>query len=442
VASQNGGRFFVRDAITGMAIDTVAVPASGSGAAWRTVRSPNISLRAGRAVWSVVADTGVFSVDEFTVAEAEVFNLTVVNGTGGGSYEAGTAVSIAAPDTSGGLRFLRWSGDAGITPEDVYSRTTRVVTVDADAVVTAHYAGVNALPGVVGADDFGYAWGIGARPGAAGGMAVRIDSANGFAEYLVNVEAGGYYRLSYGLLIGSGGGSFAIRDVTNNVALDTVAVPDSGEAAAATVTGRVANLKRGVAVWRIESLSGGGYGIDRFAAGEAFTKLTVINGAGSGSYAVGSVADIAAGAPEASPEAGYVFERWDGDSASLAAVSDVASETASVKIGESPITLTAVFVSGPGTSASRAGRVPLKFDIRATSAGNISFQVAKTEAVSIRAYDVRGRAVAVLCSGIRNPGFYNIKINAGRSAGLGNGLYIVRMESGSFSKNVKLHYSK
>jgi hypothetical protein len=79
------------------------------------------------------------------------------------------------------------------------------------------------------------------------------------------------------------------------------------------------------------------------------------------------------------------------------------------------------------------------YDIRAVS-GKVIFQVPAAEHVSIKMYDMRGRMVATLSDGIKNPGAHSVNIS---KTGLGQGLYIIRMNSGSgYSKDVRVNYQR
>jgi hypothetical protein len=71
------------------------------------------------------------------------YSLTVVNGTGGGSYSAGTVVTIAANSPPQGQFFQSWSGAAVADPKT----TPTTLTMPASNVtVTANYAAPSAIP--------------------------------------------------------------------------------------------------------------------------------------------------------------------------------------------------------------------------------------------------------------------------------------------------------
>jgi M6 family metalloprotease-like protein len=303
------------------------------------------------------------------------YYLTVANGAGGGYYEAGTDVEIAAAaDNSAGRAFLRWtSADIEIKPDDAYALKASVTTIGAEATVTANYARLFALPGTVEADTFGYAEGISGAynlNGATGYRVASVVDTSKFAEYAVNIESGGRYKFSYRLLTSSSSaGKFYIRDAVNGAIWDSVTVPTSAKASLKTIEGSEANLKKGRTALRFEA-AGGNYGIDWIAA-----------------------------------------ELLEADS------------------GEPPAQTT------PRSAAAKQA----SYGIKALSSGIVSFSMPAAGHVSVKMYDARGRAAATLCDGVRGQGVHNISIPAAARA---KGLYIVRMRSGGYSKDLKVHYWK
>jgi len=88
-----------------------------------------------------------------------------------------------------------------------------------------------------------------------------------------------------------------------------------------------------------------------------------------------------------------------------------------------------------------AARAPQAYDLSVLSSGNIKFSVPSSEHVSLRMYDVRGRMVAVLHDGVRSPGVYNVNLMR-HTGGMAQGMYIVRMRSGTYSKDVRVNYRR
>ncbi|HET7238072.1 MAG TPA: fibronectin type III domain-containing protein [Terrimicrobiaceae bacterium] len=66
------------------------------------------------------------------------YTLAVNNGSGGGSYLAGTEVSITANAAPSGQQFSNWSGS--IRPADPLSPTTTVTMLSVDAEISANYS--------------------------------------------------------------------------------------------------------------------------------------------------------------------------------------------------------------------------------------------------------------------------------------------------------------
>jgi M6 family metalloprotease-like protein len=79
----------------------------------------------------------------------------------------------------------------------------------------------------------------------------------------------------------------------------------------------------------------------------------------------------------------------------------------------------------------------LPYDIKASPTGTITFTLPATARVSLKAYNVRGKLIKTLVDGMKNSGKHNINANM-----IGQGLYIVRMKSGEYSKDVRVRSVK
>ena len=79
-----------------------------------------------------------------TYADLPKYALTVVNGTGGGSYLEGTEVSITANTAPAGQQFANWSGS--VQPGNPLSSTTTVTMPSSDAEITANYSPLPTYP--------------------------------------------------------------------------------------------------------------------------------------------------------------------------------------------------------------------------------------------------------------------------------------------------------
>jgi len=84
------------------------------------------------------------------------------------------------------------------------------------------------------------------------------------------------------------------------------------------------------------------------------------------------------------------------------------------------------------SSAPVPAASPLSYDIKASASGTVTFTLPAAARVSLKAYDARGKLVAVLVDGFKNRGTHNVNI------GTGQGLYIIRMKSGEYSKEVRV----
>jgi len=68
------------------------------------------------------------------------YDLTIVSGSGSGSYETGTAVTISADTPQSGYLFDHWVVDSGsVQIDDAYASTTQLTTAVGDATVVATY---------------------------------------------------------------------------------------------------------------------------------------------------------------------------------------------------------------------------------------------------------------------------------------------------------------
>ncbi|QOJ30418.1 MAG: T9SS type A sorting domain-containing protein [Ignavibacteriales bacterium] len=68
-------------------------------------------------------------------------------------------------------------------------------------------------------------------------------------------------------------------------------------------------------------------------------------------------------------------------------------------------------------------------------ATTIKYSIQKAGLVTLRVYDMLGREVATLVDQEQNAGVYSVQFNA---SGLASGIYLYKLESGSFTKTNKL----
>ncbi len=546
----------LRDMITNTVLDSFTLPATGGNRIWTTVVGNSVPVAAGRSVWRVESANGVYNLNWFN-AEA-VFPLTVVNGFGSGTYPAGQTVAIDAPAVDDNKLFLRWSSES-VAVSNAYSRQTNLVTGASEATVTAHFCNLINLPDTIEAEQFGYAQGA-ANTDVGNNQAVRFGSAGEFTEYLIELHSGSTYSLSFRLASMATDAKLVLRDLTNNLVLDTIIIPQTGSLQDwQTVSSYPVQIASDTAVWRLELLEGS-CSLDWFMVNTT-GSLQVVNGSGSGVYPSGTVVEIRADAP---PEPYKLFAGWTGSEASLSAVLDPSSSETSVTTGNVPILLTATYIDSPtvgivmpsgtghrvtvsdtlfyddggrysaysnnfsgeitlipasewsvvalnfelidvsesvvngyrdsllvysgsgetkhllgmfsgktlpqqiisddpegeltvrfvsGSGLTAAGwkihvttaevvassiarrALPTSFGLGIGQNGTISYQLPKGENTKVALYDMRGRMISILFEGYRMPGFYSINLS-GRTFSIGQGFYIVRMTSGSYTKSV------
>ncbi|MDR2591648.1 MAG: M6 family metalloprotease domain-containing protein [Chitinispirillales bacterium] len=87
--------------------------------------------------------------------------------------------------------------------------------------------------------------------------------------------------------------------------------------------------------------------------------------------------------------------------------------------------------SSPTPTASVSAK-QLSYDIKASPTGTITFTLPTASRVSLKAYNINGKLITTLVDGMKNRGTHNVHV------GMGQGLYIVKMKSGGYSKEVKI----
>jgi len=69
----------------------------------------------------------------------------------------------------------------------------------------------------------------------------------------------------------------------------------------------------------------------------------------------------------------------------------------------------------------------------------LSYDLPERSFVSVRVYNVQGKEVAILVESTQNAGFYEIRWEAGQFP---SGVYLVKMTSKDFVKNIKVVLEK
>ncbi len=266
-------------------------------------------------------------------AEVVTYKLTVVNGSGSGSYSPGDTVTINAPDTSTDGTFLCWSSTT-LSLSEVYSCSTTVVMGRSDDTITANYATSMAIPGTIQAEQSGYQQSTTTTTTSdtGGGQYVRFSSTGAFIELLVDVQTEDTMALFYRVSSNTAA-VMKLRNMSSSSTIDSVTVPATGGTQNwRTVNGNQIALTPGKQVWRIESLSGT-FNLNWLISDRIFT-LTVQNGTGSGSYVAVQSVQISAGTGDGS------FLRW---SSSLKPVDQPYSSVSNFTMDTANVMVTAHF---------------------------------------------------------------------------------------------------
>ncbi len=240
----------------------------------------------------------------------EKFILTVTDGTGSGSYEAGTVISISASPAPDGMIFDKWTGQTA-NIANLNLANTSLTMPESDVAVTATY-----------------------KEKPVEKFILTVTDGTGSGSY----EAGTVISISAspapeGMIFDQWTGHTA--NVANvNLANTSLTMPESD----VTVT----------AAYKEKSM-------------EKF-MLAVTDGTGDGSYEAGEVVSISAGiAPK-----GMIFDKWTGQTATIA---NTNLANTSLTMPESDVTVTATYRqkpvekfslvvdSGTGDGEYKAGRI-------------------------------------------------------------------------------------
>lgn len=209
--------------------------------------------------------------------------LTVNNGSGSGSYTAGTTVNIAARTPDPGMTFARWTGDVTYVANPNLADTT-VIMPARNVTVTATYEPI---------------------PPQMFTLTVNNGSGGGIyqAGSVVNIGA---HAPPSGMIFDQWTGDTA---TVANVNLANTALTMPAQNASVTATYKPRSPGRFI--------------------------LTVNSGTGSGSYVAGTVVDITA-----HRVAGMIFDRWSGPDASMAANPNSANTTITMPSANAMISAT------------------------------------------------------------------------------------------------------
>jgi hypothetical protein len=219
--------------------------------------------------------------------------LTVVNGTGSGTYAAGTVVTITANSPPAGESFSIWSG--ATVANAAASPTTITISGDINLTVTAQFAG----PVITQ---------VSPNPMPAGTVAVTV-TGTGFLP---------------GATVWDNGAQLTTHQPTAN----TLTVSDWHAASTTSATLTVHNPGPAISNAVVVPVGAPQY------------TLTVVNGSGSGSYAAGTVVTITANAAAS----GQNFTNWTGTG-----VTNANAPSTTITMPAANTTVTANYTAGPPT---------------------------------------------------------------------------------------------
>jgi Divergent InlB B-repeat domain len=302
-----------------------------------------------------------------TYSPIPTYSLTVVNGSGSGTYAAGAVVNISANAAPDGQVFKNWSGAAVANPG---ASNTTVTMPAANTTVTANYAANTfTLTVVNGSGSGSYAAGavvsITANSPPAGqvfagwtGATVANPSASSTTLTMPAANTtvtANYAANTFTLTVvnGSGSGSYAAGATVNITANG----PPSGQVFAGWTGATVATPSSPATTLTMPAAN---TTVTATYSAAATYSLTVVSGSGSGSYAAGAVVNISANAPPA----GQSFSNWTGasvanpTSASTTLTMPAANTTVTANYAPtSNPTYTLTVVNGTGSGSYTANTV-------------------------------------------------------------------------------------
>ena len=341
----------------------------------------------------------------YSASPSTTYALTVVNGSGGGNYAAGTVVSIAANAAPSGEVFGSWSG---ATVASASSASTTIAMPAAATTVTANYvtpATVSISPSGYLAIPAGSTQQFTATVTGASNTAVTWSVAGSAATYGTITSAGLYAApatapanpaqiVATSVASPSSSASQSVYFLASGPALSqispnplpsgtsTFTLSGSGFQQGALLyvtTPSSANVQQGATFVNSNTLtasswfpqgitasfyvknpgSGPSNTLSVQIAGPPMYTLTVVGGSGGGSYAPGATVTISAGAAPS----GQVFLNWTGATVANANVSattltmPAASTTVTANFGPPPPTYALTVVNGTNGGNYAAGAV-------------------------------------------------------------------------------------
>jgi hypothetical protein len=294
-----------------------------------------------------VRNPGSTYSNSISVPAVTLYSLTVTNGTGSGSYVAGTVVTISANPPPTGEVFQDWTG---ATVANAKASSTTLVMPALTTTVKANYAAPTYALTVVGGTGSGnYTAGavvsISANAPPTGEAfldwtGATVANAKASSTTLTMPAAAttvtaNYSPITYTLIVvdGSGSGSYAAGTVVTIVA----GTAPSGESFSGWTGATVASSSSASTTLTMPAANT--TVTANYSTSSTTYTLTVVGGTGSGSYTAGTVVTITAD----SPPSGDSFTGWTG-----ATVANPSAATTTLTMPAANTSVAATY-SGPST---------------------------------------------------------------------------------------------
>jgi hypothetical protein len=351
--------------------DKGAADATGDFTASITGLDPDTTYHV-RAFATNVADTSYGEDRTFTTDATPpgTYALAVTSGTGGGTYEAGRVVSIAADPPAENEIFVEWTGNTTYVANVNAPNTTVTMPADNIAVVATYKEQPEAehtLTVTNGSGDGEYKEGAVANIAADPQEGKVFDQWTGDKAYVANVNipnttvvmpgedvnVTATYKdkpaRNYTLAVtdGTGSGSYpagrVVRITADDPPADRIFDIWTGQ------TDRLTDVNSPDTTITMPDANVAVTATYRDKPNDPFT-LTVNNGTGDGNYVAGTVREIKADAPGAN----QIFDKWTGQTGRVA---NPSLPDTSVTMPASNVTVTATFMATPGGAFTLEERI-------------------------------------------------------------------------------------
>ena len=213
-------------------------------------------------------DVTVKAIFEEDYVAPAVYTVTVVNGSGSGSYEQGETVTIVA-DSKSGYEFDKWVVDSGaVSLANANSSTAAFVMPDEDVVVTATYTEKEQDDPVVPETPC---------DGGADCPINQFDDAIATAWY----HDGVHYCLENDIMLGHGNNLFGPNDNTTRAQIVTMLWRLEGEPDVTGASNSFTDVSDNIwytdaVAWAVENKIVEGYGDDRFGPSDRVTREQLV----------------------------------------------------------------------------------------------------------------------------------------------------------------------